>query len=134
MSGYVKTHIRVKEIVDAEVYEKNHKRREPYTWALELVSETELELPRLLLRTDESIKAYIGCIVDALQKRYRAIPRNATSPLTDAAEIVYVVGDTRTSVWRAPLDLSWLQTGLENKVTLTPGGAFDIMILPQKPG
>ena len=105
----VQTLIRVKEIVERDKYEENVAAIEPYTGALKLVSEDEFYIPA---RDFESMLSSLLNI--------RA--------LEDAQEIVYVAGQRRTSVWRAPLAVLYLARELERKVTLQAGGAFEIMV------
>jgi hypothetical protein len=107
---YVQTPIRVTKIVEKDVYIKNTEALEPeeYTGALQSKSEITYNLPQ------DSVTSMSA----ALQ---------AVCKLDDAQEIVYVVGDKRTPVWRAPLDAGWLENVLRQKVTLQVGGAFEIL-------
>lgn len=105
---YVQTPIRLTKIVEKDIYIKNTKALEEYTGALQSKSEITYNLPQ------DSVTSMSAALQEVCK-------------LEDAEEIVYVTGDKRTSVWRAPLDVQWLESLLTHKITLQAGGVFEIL-------
>ena len=102
----VRTKIEVHRIMQEDVYAEAKKCGGAYGGATRFESEAQYDL------TD------VRSIVTVLLQ---------TRSLQDAREINYIVKGNPQPVWRAPLDVGWLESTL-SKVKLQKGGVFEIRI------